>query len=817
MSTGPLDPSSPFESHFDHLDLQTACRDLWESTGIHRWDSPHADPDGPVFSVDTPPPYVSAAHLHVGHAMSYTQAEIIVRYKRMTGHRIHYPMGFDDNGLPTERYVERAHDLDASSTPRSEFRALCLDETRRGAETYAELWRSLGLSVDWSLSYSTIDDHSRHTAQWSFLELFEQGRITRTQDPVLWDPTLQSSLAQADIETRTRRQKLHAIRLNDSLTIATTRPELLPACVAMYHHPDDTRYAGLTEAPVPLFDRTVPVLADREVDPHFGTGLMMVCTFGDAEDVRRWRRDGLDLRIAIGPDGRMTELAGPYAGLDIHAARKRIVADLKAAGAHAGFEMTEQSFPVGERTGTPVEWRPQPQWFLRVLDLKDRMLARSAELRWHPEWMKSRLDDWIGGLQWDWNLSRQRSYGVPFPVWLCDDCGKAVLARAEDLPVDPLEDPPPLDACPDCGGALHGDPDVMDTWMTSSLTPEINANRVGTPGRPRFDTPQTVRVQAFEIIRTWLFYTLVKSELHDDRLPWRDVMISGWGLNEQGRKISKRDLQKTAEGEFNRYDPAHLIAKYGADALRHWAAHSHLGQDLRYHEKHVRTGRKTAVKLWNAGRLGSILLEGFDPAAPHCPIADRAPEDRHLLHQLDACITTVRDGLERYDYATGLRTLDRWFFADFCDNWLEAIKDRIAHPEQFPTGSDWAAQATLHEALRTAIGLYAPYLPFATEGLWHRLYRSSEGGPSIHVTRFPEARGIPSEPGMELVAQLRTTARQARTELRIPQSRSIPMTIRAPEDLLCSLRALEPSARAACRATALQWELADALEVELVA
>lgn len=796
---GPIDlPAS-----YDHLTLEARLADAWERLGLYRFDP---DADGEIFAVDTPPPYVSAAHLHVGHAMSYTQAEVVVRWHRMKGRRTFYPMGFDDNGLPTERYVERTHGIDRSSTTRAEFRALCLEETRRGAAAYEALWRSLGLSVDWSLRYSTIDDHCRATAQRSFVELFDQGRIYRCHDPVLWDPSLQTALAQADLETRTRRQKLYTLRFGapdgTPLPIATTRPELLPAAVALYHHPDDARYASLSEAIEPLEQRRLPVLTDADVDPSFGTGLMMVCTFGDGEDVRRYKRDGLPLRIRVGPDGRMTADAGPWAGLPTAAARKRIVAALKDRGVLDGFEMIEQAYPVAERSGTPVEWAMAPQWFLRVLDRREALLERSAELSWSPPWMKSRLDHWIEGLRWDWNLSRQRFYGVPFPVWLCTDCQHPVLARIEDLPVDPTEDPPPIPACPACGGTLRGDPDVMDTWMTSSMTPQINANWVGTPGRSAGPLQMDVRVQAFEIIRTWLFYTLIKSDLHHDALPWRQVMISGWGLNEQGKKISKRDLLHSADASgFNRYDPAAVIERWGADALRHWAARATLGQDNRYHAKEVRAGRRVVVKLWNASRLAAMSLSDFDPQAPRSALSARPLEDRDLLAGLDELIEAVDRGLAAYDYASGLAALDRFFFATFCDDWLETIKDRLSRPERYPDGSRSAAQETLYEALRALIGLYAPYLPFVTDGIWLALYQRDEGGDSLHATAFPEPRGVQRPEGMPLVSAVLRTVRALRTEARLPQSRPLSaLVIEAPEALHPQLSALEPTLRAACRA-----------------
>jgi valyl-tRNA synthetase len=827
--------SLDWPSTYDHLPLEAACRDRWEATGIHRFE-PHAPPDdgddgdgggggdgdgaapGEIFAVDTPPPYVSAAHLHVGHAMSYTQAEIVVRFHRMCGRRVFYPMGFDDNGLPTERFVEQTHRIDKAKTSRAAFRALCLEETARGARAYETLWRSLGLSVDWDLRYSTIDAHCRRTAQWSFLDLYRKGRIERRNDPVLWDPAHGTALAHADLETRSRRQKLHTLRFRDragrELPIATTRPELLPACVALYHHPDDERWAGLTEALVPLFDRAVPVLADRDVRMDFGTGLMMVCTFGDLDDVRRWRRDQLPLRMVIGPDGRLLPEAGPYAGLTTAAARDRILADLGPA--HAGFTMVEQHVPIAERSEAEVEIRIAPQWFVKLADRKDRLRQRAAELRFHPEFMRDRLEAWIDGLSWDWNISRQRFYGVPFPAWLCEACGEVVLADESALPVDPLEDPPPCESCPRCGGALRGDPDVMDTWMTSSLTPLINANVVGTPGRKAGPHPMTVRVQAHEIVRTWLFYTLAKSELHRGELPFRDVMISGWGLDEQGHKISKRNLQPDPSG-FCRYDPGQLVEKYGADAVRHWAAGSTLGRDQRFSEKDVRAGRKVAVKLWNAARLVADLLVDFDPESPRPAPADRPPEDRALLHALDRALTTARAGLEAYEYAPGLDALDRLLFATFCDDWLEAAKERIRGSAPDLASTKAAPWATAWEVLRDLLGAYAPYLPFVTDAIWDRLYRRFEGGPSLHVTAYPAPRGAPDVPQMALVDEVLAAVRRARTERSLPQtSRVAELVLTASPERAAALEALVPTLRAACRAERVEVRTGpEAIRIEL--
>jgi valyl-tRNA synthetase len=650
----------------------------------------------------------------------------------MRGERVFYPMGFDDNGLPTERFVEQAYasrglQRRAADMSRAEFVALCLAETRRVGAVYEELWRRLGLSVDWSLRYSTIDARCQRIAQTSFIKLHQAGNLRRAEDPVLWCPLDRTALAQADIEDSERTGLLYTVTFLGAggrpLEIATTRPELLPACVALYHHPADSRYAGLTTARVPLFEYDVPVRSDDAVDPGFGTGLMMVCTFGDSEDVLRWRRDKLALRMVVTPDGRMGELAGEFAGMTLAEARKAVVARLGLTG-----KPVKRSVGVHERCQTPAEFQIRPQWFVAILQNADRFRARAAELEWIPPFMRRRLEDWIDGLKWDWNISRQRRYGVPFPVWFCSSCGEAVLARMADLPVDPLADAPPVDACGECGGRLSPDPDVMDTWMTSSLTPQINADW---DSRAEL-VPMSVRVQGFEIIRTWLFYTIVQSELHFGRLPWRAAMIAGWGLNEQGRKLSKRDVGSA------RYSPSDVVEKYGADALRLWAAKARSGTDLRYNEKDIRAGRKFAVKLWNVGRFLRMNLGDFDPASGGSPDpADRGIVDRWVLSHLADTVAEATAAFEVYDYARAQQAASRMFWSVFCDRYLEMIKDRLSPSPG--VGSDPAAQWTLWETYRVQLGLFAPFAPFVTEDMYQRFYRRFEDVSSLHMTTWPAA------------------------------------------------------------------------------
>ena len=531
------------DKKYDAKTVELKWRQEWEKTGIYSFDK---SGDKPVFSVDTPPPYVSSAHLHVGHAMSYIQAEIITRFRRMQGYNVFYPMGFDDNGLPTERFVEKKYKINKAKISRQEFIDLCLQETTAGAEIYKSIWQKLGIGVDWSLTYNTIGREAQRVAQKSFLDLFKKGLVYRESAPSFWCTKCETALAQADLEGEEIDGVMHYINFNSSsgqkLTIATTRPEMLPACVALYVHPNDDRYFDLigTTAEVPLFNQKVDILTHSDVDLETGTGLMMVCTWGDGEDIKKWKENGLATRALISTNGRLTDIADQFQGLTIAQARSAIVKLLSERGFIVKQANITHNVNVHERCGTPIEFLASPQWFVKILDHKDKFLQRGNELNWLPDFMRRRYEDWIQGLKWDWCISRNRFYGVPFPVWYCDNCGSIVLPPEQLLPVDPRESAPDVLHCSNCQAtALSPELQVMDTWMTSSLTPLINVHWGTKNSSVGKIYPMNLRVQAFEIIRTWLFYTVVKSQYHTESLPWKSVMISGWGLDAQGKKMSK--------------------------------------------------------------------------------------------------------------------------------------------------------------------------------------------------------------------------------------------------------------------------------------
>lgn len=747
----------------DVQDLEAKIQSFWESNKLYKF-LPQSDKE--IFSIDTPPPYVSAAHLHVGHAMSYAQAEIIVRFKRMCGFNVFYPMGFDDNGLPTERYVEKTYKIDKKKTSRAEFRKICIEETLKGAAIYKDLWNALGLSVDWDLSYSTIDERCRKTAQAAFIKLYEMGRIKRVNQPVLWDTALGSSLAQADLESMEQKGTLYDIAF-DSFVISTTRPEMLPACVALFCNPSDDRYSKFIgqKVKVPLFNFEVPIFSSPDVDLEYGTGLMMVCTFGDGEDVKKWKEYNLETRLIISEDGKLNELAGDYNGLSIEEARKRIVSDL--GDAIISSKTVDRIVSVGERSQKPVEFLMASQWLISTTDMKDRWKERSEQLNWHPEWMKKRLDQWVDNLKYDWNISRQRFYGVPFPAWYVLETGNIILADEADLPIDPTEQSPPSWAVEKYKGyTIVPDSDVMDTWMTSSLTPLINGNWADKGGQSNV-SPMSLRVQGFEIIRTWLFYTLVQSDQLMNSLPWSDVMISGWGLNEGGKKISKRDLTD------NKYDPYAFIKKYGADALRLWAANSQLGHDLRFHEKDVKDGKKIVTKLFNVCQLVKRYIGENQPKVSS--VQSLCVEDQWILAKLNAIAEKVTQNLNNYDYATAKDTLVSFFMGTYCDDYLELVKVRFWENYNWDEDAKESARFTLFETLKIITSLFAPFIPFVTEHIYQEMDGFGSEAISVHVSNWPAnvsfLKGETNYPTkMDKFLEILYASRQLRSELKMGPS-----------------------------------------------
>jgi valyl-tRNA synthetase len=816
----------------------------WDEWGIHRWDPSRSRAE--TFVVDSPPPTVSGS-LHVGHVFSYTHQDLLVRYKRMRGFNIFYPMGWDDNGLPTERRVQNYFNVRCDpSLPykpgyqpdrtrqgppelvsRPNFIELCHQVTALDELAFKDLFRRLGLSVDWSLEYATIDDHCRRLSQLSFLRLHEAGEIYQSTRPTMWDVDFRTAVAQAELEDREVRGALHRLRFGvdggGSLPIATTRPELLAACVAVVVHPEDDRHRRLVgaHAITPLFGARVPILADARVDPGKGTGAVMVCTFGDATDVEWWREYGLPVRQVVDLTGRLApvsfgapgwesvsadranEAYSQLAGLDVSKARARVVELLREAGALDG-EPAPLSHAVKfyEKGDRPLELIPTRQWFVRLLDHRAELIEQGDRIEWHPSFMRARYCNWVEGLNQDWCISRQRYFGVPFPVWYPVDgqghpqYDSPILAPAERLPVDPLAEPPPGydESQRDKPGGFIGDPDVQDTWATSSLSPQIESRWELDPDRHRSLFPMDVRPQSHEIIRTWAFYTITKAWLHHRDVPWRHAVISGWVLDPDRKKMSK--------SKGNVVTPLHLLDTYSADGVRYWAARARPGVDTAYEEAVFKVGRRLVTKLFNAGRFVLGCLGDVDDARLG-PAAITAELDRAFAARLRDVVARATDAYEDFDWATALEGVEGFFWAELCDDYLEMVKPR-AYQQPLDAGG-LSALATLRLALSVVLRLFAPVLPTITEELWSRRFATLEGRTrSIHTSPWPseaEFAAIPAadHPGSfdaarAILGEVRRVKGNAKVSLRWPVAS---LHVTAPDAGVAAAQAVADDVRAA--------------------
>jgi valyl-tRNA synthetase len=700
-------------------------QETWQSSGTYHFSR---SSNHPVYSIDTPPATVSG-QLHLGHAYSYTQTDFFARFWRMNGFNVFYPMGFDDNGLPTERYVEKLLGVTAERIGRRAFIEKCLEVSEEAEKGYRALWQRLGLSVDWNYTYRTIDEFSRRTSQQSFLDLYRKDLAYRREAPTIWCPECQTAVAQAELNDLERESEFVNLAFQQAngltLPIATTRPELLPACVAVFVHPGDRRYQDLVgqSVKVPLIGFEVPVLADIKADPEKGTGAVMCCTFGDVTDVEWWYRYNLPLKIIIGRDGRMTEAAGECAGLKVPDARKSIIEKLDAEGFILGRQSVMQSIRVHERDDAPVEYIVTMQWFVRVLEYKQELLAAGDQIEWHPLHMKSRYREWVENLGWDWCISRQRYFGVPIPVWYCEACGKILLPTEEQLPVDPIAEKP-KQTC-ECGGSTFTpDEDVMDTWATSSMSPQIVGRRLDDRQLYARVFPMNLRSQAHEIIRTWAFYTIVKSHHHFEVLPWKDIAISGWVVEGKGSgKISK--------SRGSSMSPQDMIAKYSADAVRYWSASTSLGKDTTINEEKIAMGQKLVTKLWNVAKFSQRFLTGYQAIGV---LPAFTPTDRWLLSRTQQLIQHVTELFRNYDYAAAKSEIESFFWRELADNYLEMSKERLYDETNERREG---ARYTLYHAFLTILKLLAPTLPFITETLYQELFVPIAGPGSIHNSRWP--------------------------------------------------------------------------------
>ncbi len=700
----------------------------WIDGGIYKFDS--SDREN-VFVIDTPPPTVSG-DMHAGHAFSYAQQDFVARYHRMKGKKVYYPFGTDDNGLPTERLVEKLKKVDSNRMDRSEFVELCDKTIKEIQPAFVQDWINLGMSCDFSSSYSTINKYCQKTSQASFLDLFKKGLVHRSETPISWCVKCQTAIAQAEFENIELDSHFNDVAFkvgSEDLVVSTTRPELIPACVGLFYHPDDVRYKMLKGkfAKVPLFDYEVPILSDGGVDPEKGTGLMMVCTFGDKEDVEKWHKYHLELRIVFEKEGRLNELGGKYKGMKIKDARKAILEDLKVNGSLLKQDQIKHNVNVHDKCGTEIEFLKTKQWYIKVLENKHDFLEAGNKIKWFPEYMKSRYVHWVENLNWDWCISRQRHFGISFPVWYEKRTGNIVVADESQLPVDPEKDIPEGYKKED----LIPEMDVMDTWATSSVSPQVVLDWKGESGYGvNFENyPCGLRPQAHDIIRTWAFYTIVKGIYHHGKIPWKEILISGHVLDKDGKKLSK--------SKGNYIPPQEIFKKYGADSLRLWAATSKLGEDLRYREEDIKSAQKTVTKLWNASKFVHMHLKDYDCAGKEYDPEKLELMDRWLLIKLNKVINNATDGFDIYEYSKAKKEVENFFWGIFCDNYLEIVKDRLYNPKERGELSRLSGQYALHSVLLDVLKIFAPIAPFITDEIYS--YHFSENGKSIHMSDWPEA------------------------------------------------------------------------------
>lgn len=753
------------KNKFDFKSVEKKWREFWEREKIFKTDSKKKI----SYSIDTPPPTVSGK-MHLGHSFSYSQQDFIARFMRMRAAReggtIFYPFGTDDNGLPTERLVERINKVKSKDMSRAEFIKLCLKTLKEITPEFIQDWKDIGMSCDFSKTYSTIDDNSRKLSQKSFIDLYKEGNVYKKEFPTIWCPDCQTSIAQAELEDKEEKSlfstlKFHVPELKKDLLIATTRPEMLEACVAVFVHPEDKKYAKFVgkKAKVPLFGQEVLIIEDKSANPEKGTGALMICSYGDRFDVDAIQRHNLAPKQILNKQGRIIE--GKYSGLKVKEARKKIIEDLKEKNLIADQKDVTHVVNVHDKCGTPIEFIATEQWFIKILDNKKKWIELGKKINWYPEFMKKRYDNWVQGLEWDWNISRERHFGIPIPVWECKSCREIVLPDESELPIDPLQT---KKACPKCGKDTIPENKVLDTWATSSLSPQIASSLFGN----KIKIPYSLRPNAHDIIRTWAFYTIVKSYLHEGKIPWNDIIVSGV-VSLGGEKMSK--------SKGNVIEPRDVLEKYGADALRFWAAGSKLGNDLDYQEKDLLSGTKMVNKLLNASKFVFMNLKNYDPKKTKLKSLETT--DELFLGQLKKLIISATKNFENYEYSRVKADAEQFFWNDFCDNYLEIVKKRVYQdPEGSP--SKISAQYTLYNSLLAILKIIAPIIPYITEEIYQEFFRKTEKEKSIHVSSWPEHETIISNGDSEkwnLLLKIISDIRQEKSKHQKAMNAGITLTL----------------------------------------
>ena len=715
------------EGKYNFKDTEAKWQNFWQEKGVYEYKK---DSKKPTFSIDTPPPTVSGK-LHIGHIYGFSQADMYARYQRMLGKNLFYPLGFDNNGLPTELLVEKQKKIRAHAIPREEFTKIALELVDEYNQSYRDLMIHTGMSCDLKLGYNTIDEKSQRTSQKSFIELAKKGIAYREYKPSPWCCKCRTSVATAELEDKELESVFNYLNFNladgsGTLPIATTRPEFLPACVAIFVNPEDKRYEKFVGkmVKVPLFEEIeVKVLTDDKVGIDKGTGVVMCCTFGDQTDVEWWKEYNLPLKQAIDDGGNMTEIAGKYAGMKSIDARKQIIEDLKEQGYMFKQDPIVHAVKVHERCSQPIEFLSKKQWFIRTStpELKEKWVELGNQLVWHPESMKTRYMAWVNNLNQDWSISRQRYFGVPFPVWYCAKCGKPHFAKLEDLPVNPLSTPY-TGKC-ECGHTeFIPESDVMDTWATSSVTPQINCNWVNNEEECKSRMPMDMRFCGRDIITTWSLRTIIKAYYHQGTLPWKELLVNGWMMADKGVKISK----SLGNAKMELSD---LLSNYGADVVRYWCANGAYGRDAYFSDEGLKDGYKLVNKIWNASKFVLSFLYDYKPHKPKKIL----PMDMYIMQKFNEAYRETISCYENVEMGYAVEKIEK-FFWNFCDNYIEIAKNRLYKPEVYGEDAKESAQYACYNVLLGALKLFAITMPHITEEIYQDYFREFEKYESIHIS-----------------------------------------------------------------------------------
>jgi len=707
--------------NYDAKSVEKKWQEFWEKEGIYRFDF---NSNREIYSIDNPPRYASGA-LHLGHATHYTHIDFIARYKRMRGYNVFFPLCFDVNGMPIEVNVEKLNNIKMREMERHKFIQLCEEFANSKIDTMKMQFKILGESMDPTIYYQTDSPEYRRITQLTFLDAVEKGMVYRGMHPVNWCPRCSTAIAESEIVYVNTQTDLYYIKFdveNKYVTIATTRPELIPACLFIAFNPRDERYKDLEnrKARIPIFNREVPIIADESIDMEFGTGIEMVCSIGDRNDLKLIKKHGFEIIQSIDDQGRMTDIAGEFSGLYTLDARKEILKRLEEEKRLVKVEKIEHNVGTCWRCGTPLEIVNKEQWFIKTVELKDRILQIANELKWYPEFMKKRLEDWVNGLEWDWVVSRQRYFATPIPAWICPD-GHVVYALKEDLlkrnsHVDPTVENPPVDKCPICGKPLKGVEEVFDTWVDSSISPLFNTYFYRDNNLFKKLYPMSLRPQAHDIIRTWAFYSIIRCDIATGNKPWNDIFIDGHILAEDGRPMHA--------SWGNVVDPLKIIEEFGTDPFRYFAATCTLGEDTPFRKRELIHGKKLLNKLWNVANFVEMNIKGKSEIYPEDSM------DLWILSEFSETLENVTLFMDQYRYDRAIRELDEFFWHVFADHYIELIKYRVS--------KNLGTQYTLYNVFLGIIKMYAPFMPHITEEIYHRLFSKYEGKISIHLETWPE-------------------------------------------------------------------------------